>query len=148
MAGGRPSAFDSPEQFRESAFEYIEWAKNNPVMKTITASFQGEITYEKVPHTRGMTQFGLAAHMGIGLRTLHDYKKKSEFSHIYDEVMTIIKSWNADLAFTGEINQALVARLDGHVDSQDITTNGESMNKPLMSREEFKEIAKEIIDEI
>ena len=145
---GRPVAIETPEEFESKAMDYIQWVKDNPVLKTITAAFQGEITYEKVPHTRGMTQFGLAAHMGIGLRTLHDYKKKSEFSHIYDEVMTIIKSWNADLAFTGEINQALVARLDGHVDSRDITTNGESMNKPLMSREEFKDIAKEIINEI
>jgi hypothetical protein len=127
--GGRPVAFETPEEFELKAMDYIQWVKNNPVMKTITASFQGEITYDKVPHTRGMTQFGLAAHMGIGLRTLHDYKKKPEFSHIYDEVMTIIKSWNADLALTGEINQALVARLDGHVDSTDITTNGEPINK-------------------
>ena len=145
---GRPVAIETPEEFESKAMDYIQWVKDNPVLKTITASFQGEITYEKVPHTRGMTQFGLAAHMGIGLRTLHDYKNKPDFSHIYDEVMTIIKSWNADLALTGEINQALVARLDGHADQQDITTNGQSINKPLMSREEFKDIAKEIINEI
>ena len=30
----------------------------------------------------------------------------------------------------------------------DVTTNGESMNKPIMNREEFKEMAKEIINEI
>ena len=145
---GRPVAIETPEEFESKAMDYIQWVKDNPVLKTITASFQGEITYEKVPHTRGMTQFGLAAHMGIGLRTLHDYKNKPDFSHIYDEVMTIIKSWNADLALTGEINQALVARLDGHADKQDVTTNGQSINKPLMSREEFKDIAKEIINEI
>ena len=46
--------------------------------------------------------------------------------------MTIIKSWNAELALTGEINQALVARLDGHIEKQDITTNGESINKPAI----------------
>ena len=90
--------------------------KNNPIDKTITTAFQGVISYDKIPHTRGMTQFGLAAHMGIGLRTLKDYGAKSEFSPIYDRVMTIIKSWNAELALTGEINQALVARLDGHIE--------------------------------
>ena len=132
-AMGRPVAFETPEEFERKAMDYIQWVKNNPIMKTVTAAFQGVISYEKVPHTRGMTQFGLAAHMGVGLRTLHDYKKKPDFSHIYDEVMTIIKSWNADLALTGEINQALVARLDGHVDAQDITTNGESINKPALN---------------
>ena len=70
--------------------------------------------------------------MGIGVSTLKDYGKKDEFSAIYKKVDTIIKAWNADLALTGEINHALVARLDGHVDSQDITTNGQSLNKPSL----------------
>lgn len=130
---GRPVAFETPEEFERKAMDYIQWVKNNPVMKTVTAAFQGVISYEKVPHTRGMTQFGLAAHMGVGLRTLHDYKKKPDFSHIYDQVMTIIKAWNADLALTGEINQALVARLDGHVDKQDHTSSDGSMSpKPAL----------------
>ena len=132
MAGGRPVAIETPEEFERKALEYIEWVKNNPIDKTVTTAFQGVISYDKIPHTRGMTQFGLAAHMGIGLRTLHDYGAKPEFSHIYDRVMTIIKSWNAELALTGEINQALVARLDGHIEKQDITTNGESINKPAI----------------
>ena len=130
MAGGRPSAFDSPDQFRESAFEYIEWVKNNPIHKTITAAFQGVINYEKVPHMRGMTQFGLASHMGVGLSTLKDYGAKPEYSAIYAEIDAIMKAWNLDGAMSGDLNASLVARIDGHADKQDITTNGESMNKP------------------
>ena len=129
---GRPVALETPEEFERKAMDYIQWVKNNPVMKTVTAAFQGVISHEKVPHTRGMTQFGLAAHMGIGVSTLKDYGKKDEFSAIYKKVDTIIKAWNADLALTGEINHALVARLDGPVDSQDITTNGQSLNKPSL----------------
>ena len=122
--GGRNRLIDSPETFKELTQEYFDWVKANPVMKTITASFQGEISYLKVPHTRGATQFGLARHMGIGLRTLQDYGSRPEFSRIYDDAMTSIKAWNADLALTGEINQSLVARLDNHVDKQDLTSNG------------------------
>ena len=99
-------------------------------MKTVTASFQGEISYLKVPHTRGMTQFGLAAHMGIGLTTLKDYAARPEFSTIYSDAMTYIKHWNADLAMTGEINASLVARLDGHVDKQEIS-NSVTIGKDL-----------------
>ncbi len=99
-------------------------------MKTVTASFQGEISYLKVPHTRGMTQFGLAAHMGIGLTTLKNYAARPEFSPIYDDAMTYIKHWNADLAMTGEINASLVARLDGHVDKQEIS-NSVTIGKDL-----------------
>lgn len=128
---GRPVAVDTPEEFERVAFEYIEWAKSNPVMKTITATFQGEISYLKVPHMRGMTQFGLAAHMGIGLSTLKDYGKKEEFSAIYKRVHTIMKAWNLDGSMSGDLNPSLVARIDGHADTQktDITTNGESINK-------------------
>lgn len=122
--GGRNRLIDSPQEFEKKALDYMQWVKDNPVMKTITASFQGEISYLKVPHTRGATQFGLARHMGIGLRTLQDYGSRPEFSRIYDDAMTSIKAWNADLALTGEINQSLVARLDNHVDKQDITSNG------------------------
>ena len=64
---GKPRAIDSPDDFKEMALDYINWVKDNPIEKTITASFQGVISYDKVPHMRGMTQFGLAAHMGIGL---------------------------------------------------------------------------------
>lgn len=129
--GGRPVAINTPEEFERIAFEYIEWVKSNPVMKTVTASFQGEINYLKVPHTRGMTQFGLAAHMGIGLTTLKDYSKKDGFSTIYKRIDAIMKSWNLDGALSGDLNHALVARIDGHADTTntDITTNGESLKQ-------------------
>ena len=130
MAGGRPNAIESPEDFERLALDYIDWVKNNPVMKTITASLQGEISFREVPHTRGMTQFGLAAHMGIGLSTLKDYGQREEFSAIYKRIDTIIKSWNADLALTGEISPSLVARLDGHTDKQEVVSNV-TMNNSL-----------------
>ena len=129
---GKPRAIDSPKDFEELAFEYIEWVKSNPVLKTITASFQGEISYEKVPHTRGMTQFGLASHMGIGLSTLKDYGNRDEYSAIYERVDTIMKAWNLDGSMSGDLNASMVARIDKHADKQDITTNGQSINKPSL----------------
>lgn len=60
MVMGRPVVIDTPEDFKKQAFSYIQWVKDNPVEKTITAAFQGVITYQKVPHSRPMTQHGLA----------------------------------------------------------------------------------------
>ena len=54
---GRPRAFESVEDFENKTKQYIDWVKNTPVEKTITASFQGEISYLKVPHCRPMTQY-------------------------------------------------------------------------------------------
>ena len=128
---GKPRVIESPEDFEELAFEYIEWVKNNPIQKTITASFQGEISFKKVPHMRGMTQFGLASHMGIGLSTLKDYGNREEYSAIYGRIDTIMKSWNLDGSMSGDLNASLVARIDGHADKQDITSNGQTIgDKP------------------
>lgn len=118
--GGRPRAINSPEDFERLAFEYIEWVKNNPVNKTITAAFQGVISHKQVPHMRGMTQFGLASYMKIGLSTLKDYGQREEYSAIYGEIDAIMKAWNLDGAVSGDLNPTLVARIDGHSEKQDI----------------------------
>ena len=129
--GGRPPSFTDPEAFKEKCLEYIEWVKNNPVEKTITASFQGVITHKKVPHMRGMTQFGLATYLGVGITTLKNYGKHPEFMSIFEGIDAMMKAWNLDGAMSGDLNVTLVARIDGHADKTetDITTNGESINK-------------------
>ena len=128
---GRPPAFNTPEEFEEKALDYIKWVKENPMTKTITSAFRGEISFRKVPHMRGMTQFGLAAHMGIGLSTLKDYGQKEGFSAIYGEIDAIMKAWNLDGALSGDLNHALVARIDGHADKQDhVSSDGSMGQKP------------------
>lgn len=120
---GRPVAIDSPEQFEELALDYIDWVKNNPVMKTITASFQGAISYEKVPHARPMTQYGLAAHMGIGLSTLKDYGAKDSFSAIFKRICAIMTAHNIDGASSGDMNGNIVSRIEGLAEKQEVVSN-------------------------
>ena len=117
---GRPRAFDSPEEFEKIGLEYIEWVKKNPVMKTITASFQGIISYEKVPHARPMTQYGMAAHMGIGLRTLKDYGNKDDFSPIFKRLCAIMTAHNVDGATSGDMSGNIIARIEGLADKQEL----------------------------
>lgn len=117
---GRPKAIESPEQFEQLALEYIEWVENNPVKKTVTASFQGVISYEKVPHSRPMTQYGLAAHMGIGLSTLKDYGAKDEFSAIFKRICAIMTAHNIDGAACGDMNGNIVSRVEGLADKQEV----------------------------
>lgn len=117
---GKPRSIESVEQFIEMANSYIDWVKNNPVEKTITAAFQGVISYEKVPHSRPMTQFGLAAHMGIGLSTLKDYSQKPEYSATFKEIQAIMTSWNIDGATCGDMNGNIVSRIEGLADKQEV----------------------------
>lgn len=119
---GRPIAIESPEDFERLAMEYIEWVKENPVEKTITTAFQGVISYEKVPHSRPMTQYGLAAHMGIGLSTLKDYGAKENFSAIFKKICAIMTAWNVDGATCGDMNGNIIARIEGLADKQESDT--------------------------
>lgn len=130
---GRPPAFETPEQFEAEALKYIEWVKNNPVEKTITASFQGNISYEKVPHSRPMTQYGLAAHMKIGLSTLKDYGAKPEFSAIFKMVTNLMTAWNIDGATCGDMNGNIVARIEGLADKQEVDLDAKVETKSIAS---------------
>lgn len=131
MAGlGKPPSFNSVEEFEALALDYIKWVKENPVEKTITAAFQGVISYEKVPHTRPMTQMGLASHMGIGLSTLKDWGAKPEYSATFQRICAIMTSWNVDGAASGDLSGNIVSRIEGLADKQDITSDGESISKP------------------
>lgn len=121
---GKPRAIESPEQFEELAFSYIDWVKENPVMKTITASFQGEINYLKVPHERPMTQYGLSAHIGVGLSTLKDYGQRDEYSAIFKRICAIMTSHNIDGASSGDMNGNIVSRIEGLADKQEVKHSG------------------------
>ena len=128
--GGRPNLIESPEELEKLANEYMQWVKDNPVMKTITASFQGEISYLKVPHQRPMTQYGLAAHLGVGLSTLKDYGSRDGFSAIFKKVTSKMTSWNVDGASSGDLNGNIIARIEGLTDKQEIS-NSVTIGKDL-----------------
>lgn len=120
---GRPRAIESPQDFEEQSMNYIEWVKNNPVLKTITAAFQGDISYKKVPHSRPMTQYGWATHLGIGLSTLKDYGNRPEFSAIFDRLSNLMTSWNIDGATCGDLSGTIVARIERLADKVEQTVD-------------------------
>lgn len=130
-AGGKPRAIESPEQFQDLANDYIQWVKNNPVHKTITAAFQGVISYDKVPHSRPMTQYGLAAHMGIGLSTLKDYGQKEEYSAIFKQICAIMTAWNIDGATCGDMSGNIIARIEGLSEKQEIDLDAKIETKSM-----------------
>ena len=131
--GGRNRLIDSPETFKELTQEYFDWVKVNPVMKTVTASFQGEISYLKVPHQRPMTQYGLAAHLGVGLSTLKDYGTRDGFSAIFRKVTATMTAWNVDGASSGDLNGNIIARIEGLTDKQEVNLEAKIETKSIGS---------------
>lgn len=125
MAGvvGKPPSFNSVEEFEERCLSYIEWVKDNPVEKTITAAFQGIINYEKVPTSRPMTQLGLAVHMGVGLSTLKDWGAKEEYSATFQYICALMTSWNIDGATCGDMSGNIVSRIEGLAEKQVVENN-------------------------
>lgn len=126
---GRPKRFETIEEFEQGCYDYIQWVKDTPQQKTITASFQGEITDRKVNFQRPMTIYGLATHLKISTTALQDYGSQDGFSTIYKEVRAIMTAWNVDGAISGDLNHAIVARIEGLVDKQEVSSN--SSEKPL-----------------
>lgn len=131
--GGRPVAFESPEEFEEMTKDYIQWVKSNPVLKTITAAFQGEISYKKVPHSRPMTQYGWAAHLGVSLATLKNYGKMEGFLAIFQEYQAYMTAWNIDGATCGDLNGSIIARIEGLADKQDLNVEAKIETKSIAS---------------
>ena len=131
--GGRNRLIDSPETFKELTQEYFDWVKANPVMKTVTASFQGEISYLKVPHQRPMTQYGLAAHLGVGLSTLKHYGSRGGFSAIFRKVTAMMTAWNVDGASSGDLNGNIIARIEGLTDKQEVNLEAKIETKSIGS---------------
>ncbi len=124
---GKPRLIQSPEEFEKAAYDYIQWVKDNPVMKTITAAFQGEISYKKVPHARPMTQNGLAAHLGVGLSTLKDYGARPEYSATFRHICTLMTAHNIDGAASGDMNGNIISRVEGLAEKQDLMSSDGSM---------------------
>ena len=131
--GGRNRLIDSPEEFEKKALDYMQWVKDNPVMKTITASFQGEISYLKVPHQRPMTQYGLAAHLGVGLSTLKDYGARDGFSATFKRITAQMTSWNVDGASSGDLNGNIISRIEGLTDKQEVNLEAKIETKSIGS---------------
>ena len=131
--GGRNRLIDSPEEFEKKALDYMHWVKDNPVMKTITASFQGEISYLKVPHQRPMTQYGLAAHLGVGLSTLKDYGARDGFSATFKRITAQMTSWNVDGASSGDLNGNIISRIEGLTDKQEVNLEAKIETKSIGS---------------
>ena len=131
--GGRNRLIDSPETFKELTQEYFDWVKVNPVMKTVTASFQGEISYLKVPHQRPMTQYGLAAHLGVGLSTLKDYGARDGFSAMFKRITAQMTSWNVDGASSGDLNGNIISRIEGLTDRQEVNLEAKIETKSIGS---------------
>lgn len=127
---GRKPIFATPDDLWSAACEYFEWVENNPLMETKAFHFQGAVVMDEVPKMRAMTMMGLCLYLDISTATFYEYKGKEDFSIVIAKIEQAIFTQKFEGAAADLLNANIISRELGLADKQDLTTNGESINKP------------------
>lgn len=124
---GRDAIIGSPEILWESACEYFEWCQKNPLKEQNWVGKDGDEVYKEL--MRPFTQAGLCIYLGISEQTFRDFRNKNDFIEVYNMISQIIKNQKFEGAAVGLFNANIIARDLGLKDNQDVTTNGQALNK-------------------
>jgi len=111
MAGGRPLAFETPEELQEAVDAYFD----SPPTRTISAN-GGTVDIPIV------TMSGLANHLGFADRqSLYDYEKRKEFSCIIKRArLRVEMEYEGNLHFPGCTGSIFALKNMGWQDKQDL----------------------------
>lgn len=126
---GRDRLFESPAALWEACCEYFEWVEANPLYEMKAFAYQGVVVQEPVAKMRAMTMSGLCIFLDIDETTWRDWRKSDDFSPVVLRVDKIIYEQKFTGAAADLLNPNIIARDLGLADKQDVTTNGESLNK-------------------
>lgn len=118
---GRKPIFASPDDLWNAACEYFEWVHNNPLYESKAFSYQGEVTVETLPKIRAMTEAGLCFFLDIGTSTLHDYKKREDFSEVIAKIERVIFTQKFEGAAADLLNANIISRELGLADKQELS---------------------------
>lgn len=129
---GRKPIFASPDDLWGAACEYFEWVEENPLVETKLFSYEGVIVEGEIPKMRAMTIQALCFFIGISRQGWSEYKAKQDFSDIVEQIESVIFAQKFEGASGGFLNASIISRELGLADKQDITTNGESINKQAL----------------
>lgn len=147
---GRPTNFDTPSDMWNAALEYFKWAEDNPLMEAKAFSFQGSSWVESLPKMRALTLDGFWLHSGMSKSSWYDYKKKSAFSAVMEQIETSIREQKFTGAAADLLNPNIIARDLGLKDStsnEHTGANGGPIQSVQLSKEDFEAMKKRVIDE-
>lgn len=158
---GRRRLLPSAEELWRKAREYFAWCDDTPWCRVDLVKYQGEATQEAVPLGRPYTVDGLTVFLGVAgsyFRTaekeLFEKVEKKRATPIEEELLdtiqyikTVIRSQQIEGAAVGVFNASLVARINGLVDRQDVTSNGERVVNVVV-RDEKTAKALQNLDEL
>ena len=134
---GRDKTFESPEQFKEAAYEYFDEADKNPWLKmevVKTGENAGQLL--PVPTQKPYTIQALCIFLGITEQTFFNYEKDEnykDFFEVFMHVRNIIENQQMEGATVGAYNANIIARKLGLTDKKDVSIQVE---QPLFSDDE------------
>ena len=126
----------SPEDLRNAAILYFDWAESMPVAvgEMVKAGpLAGEVF--SVPRHRVFSLSGLATYLGIGLTRLNNICKKSEYVEVKDWIDTVIRTQKFELAAAGAADARFLSREMGLDNSSSALPPSTSLNIEVRSPE-------------
>lgn len=130
---GRKPVFKSPDHLWSAACEYFDWVHNNPLKETKAFHFQGAVITDEIPKMRAMTEAGLCFFLDIGTSTLHDYKKKQDFSDVIAKIEQVIFTQKFEGAAADLFNANIISRELGLADKQELNVDTKIEQKSIGS---------------
>ena len=128
---GRDKIFKTPELMLEAAFDYFNWAEENPLTKAIV--YQGVVTGQETL-LRAMTIKGLCIYWGVNTFYFNDFignldlekKQDKDFSQVINTIKEIIETQKFEGASAGLLNPNIIARDLGLADKKELSGSVEN----------------------
>lgn len=139
---GQPRRFASPSQMWDMACAYFEWCNQNPMFEEKAFHSQGTITKTKLFKPQAFTLQGMWSHMTIGKSTWYDYKNKSEYSEVIEQIEQVIYQQKFSGAAVDLFNPNIIARDLGLADKKEVENSG-SVGLHEMSDEDLNKLVEE-----
>lgn len=120
LKGGRPPAFETPDDLIEAIAGYFEWAEANPLQESKAFSGRNGIQKTDLPKMRAITIAGCCIHIGISQKSWSVYREKDGFSQVITRAEEIIRQYKFEGAAAELLNPNIIARDLGLKDQQEI----------------------------
>lgn len=100
----------TPEQVFIMAQKYFEWAEENAIKASETASFRGQVFEGRVHKPRVFTWAGFRLFCGLAEATIHNWKRADGYREVMDFVATVIDEQKYQLAVNGIISPSIIGK--------------------------------------
>lgn len=121
---GRPRVH-TPERIADKFERYVEYLRDNPLTKEIPT--RGDVV--KVHLKRPATIIGFCVFAGMAEDSFYHYASIDDYKDVIERIRRCIRADQLEGGLTGIYESNIVARLLHLIEHQDVTSNGEKINK-------------------